>query len=94
MFLSFIPGLLFAGLTSASTSALRKTTDDTSSRHSCKYVPGDNAWPSAATWQGLNDTVGGRLITAHPIAEVCHIPTYSEAVCSALKETWNTGGLM
>jgi FAD/FMN-containing dehydrogenase len=33
--------------------------------------PGDPGWPSAATWEGLNDTVGGNLLRVQPLLRPC-----------------------
>src|SRR5258706_13129465 len=33
--------------------------------------PSDAAWPDAASWQALNDAVGGRLIKAHALFAPC-----------------------
>ncbi|KAH8682945.1 hypothetical protein BGZ60DRAFT_368557 [Tricladium varicosporioides] len=54
----------------------------------CHCFPGDSCWPSAAKWNALNTTVGGRLIATVPIGTPCHDPTYDAAACTALKEAW------
>ena len=61
----------------------------------CKYIPGDAAWPTLDTWNQLNDTVGGRLIATVPQAAVCHVGGYAtlkanEAACEALQPEWNS----
>ncbi|KAL4971900.1 hypothetical protein BDW66DRAFT_164609 [Aspergillus desertorum] len=56
---------------------------------SCHCLPGDSCWPSAAKWNALNSTVGGRLIATVPIGSVCHEPTYDAAACAQLQEDWN-----
>ncbi|EKD12923.1 FAD binding domain protein [Drepanopeziza brunnea f. sp. 'multigermtubi' MB_m1] len=56
----------------------------------CRYIPGDARWPSGAKWDKLNATVGGRLIATKPLASVCHDPIYNAAMCSTLKDEWDT----
>lgn len=41
---------------------------------SCRFLPGDQGWPSPQEWGELNKTIGGRLIAAVPLAAVCHTP--------------------
>jgi hypothetical protein len=48
---------------------------------SCRYLPGDVGWPTAAQWNNLNSTVGGRLVTTYPLGSPCHDPTYDAAMC-------------
>ncbi|KAL4757739.1 putative isoamyl alcohol oxidase [Aspergillus foveolatus] len=60
-----------------------------SSNTSCHCLPGDACWPSAAKWNALNSTVGGRLIATVPIGSVCHEPTYDAEACAQLQEDWN-----
>ncbi|KAL3430244.1 hypothetical protein BDV09DRAFT_178922 [Aspergillus tetrazonus] len=59
------------------------------SNASCHCLPGDACWPSAAKWNALNSTVGGRLIATVPIGSVCHEPTYDVEACAQLQEDWN-----
>ncbi|KAF7541241.1 hypothetical protein G7054_g685 [Neopestalotiopsis clavispora] len=54
----------------------------------CYAMPGDAAWPSAATWSQLNATVGGRLIATVPIGSPCHDPNYDAVACAALQDEW------
>ena len=61
----------------------------------CKYIPGDAAWPAQDIWNQLNDTVGGRLLATVPQAAVCHVGGYAtlrpnEAACEALRPEWNS----
>ncbi|KAI9048465.1 hypothetical protein LZ554_007300 [Drepanopeziza brunnea f. sp. 'monogermtubi'] len=56
----------------------------------CRYIPGDARWPSGEKWDKLNATVGGRLIATKPVASVCHDPIYNAAICSTLKDEWDT----
>ena len=39
---------------------------------SCKWVPGQEGWPSDADWAGLNQQVQGRLTKPTPPAAPCH----------------------
>ncbi|KAF2712960.1 FAD-binding domain-containing protein, partial [Pleomassaria siparia CBS 279.74] len=56
---------------------------------SCRYLPGDKAWPSTREWQHLNSTVSGRLIATVPLGSVCHDPTYDAEACESLYQTWS-----
>lgn len=58
----------------------------------CRSLPGDPGWPTAADWDGLNRTVGGRLIATIPEASVCHTEpyhNYNATACAALKPLWD-----
>ena len=58
---------------------------------SCRCFPSDPCWPSAAEWNALNETVGGRLIATVPLAAPCHdsaFGPYDEAACDALRDVW------
>jgi hypothetical protein len=44
-------------------------------------IPGDSGWPSTATFNTLNNTVGGRLTTPHPIGQVCYPGFLNNAEC-------------
>ncbi|KAK3307385.1 FAD binding domain-containing protein [Chaetomium strumarium] len=54
----------------------------------CRYLPGDALWPSAAEWQALNRSVGGRLIAGQPLAQVCYGSNRDEAACERLRSEW------
>ena len=56
----------------------------------CKPVPGGHAWPSAADWKSLNDTVGGRLIAPIPPGAVCQSSSasFNKESCAALVTTY------
>ncbi|KAI9651893.1 MAG: hypothetical protein M1831_007515 [Alyxoria varia] len=56
----------------------------------CRYLPGDEGWPSRTEWSKLNDTVGGKLIGTVPLGSPCHDPTYDAAQCAQLESTWPT----
>jgi putative intracellular protease/amidase len=62
--------------------------DSPNGSRECYYLPGDPQWPNAQKWQQLNDTVGGRLIGAKPLAEICHGPDYNPEACNELKPHW------
>lgn len=62
---------------------------------SCRTIPSDASWPSRATWNTLNQSIGGILIENIPIASVCHHtysgnenPAYNEDECKALRDVW------
>ena len=55
---------------------------------SCRYLPGDAHWPSPADWDGLNRTLGGRLIAGKPLAQACHGFTYNADACTDIREKW------
>jgi hypothetical protein len=62
----------------------------------CKYIPGDEGWPSQDVWSQLNQTVGGKLIATVPQASICHMDgfggtQYDETACKALQQTWDVG---
>ncbi|CBF84282.1 hypothetical protein AN2648.2 [Aspergillus nidulans FGSC A4] len=78
----WIAALLFGATATAAPAA-------SSSNTSCHCLPGDACWPSAAKWNALNSTVGGRLIATVPIGSVCHEPTYDAEACAQLQEDWN-----
>ncbi|KAK2002344.1 FAD binding domain-containing protein [Colletotrichum falcatum] len=58
----------------------------------CRCFPGDTCWPTAASWDAFNQTVGGRLIATVPIGAPCHdssFGAYDEAKCTALQNVWS-----
>ncbi|KAK1997957.1 FAD-binding domain-containing protein [Colletotrichum falcatum] len=59
----------------------------------CRYIPGDRGWPGPSRWNGLNATVGGRLLATNPLAHSCHDPTYSDDTCISLRQQWGRPGL-
>jgi hypothetical protein len=54
----------------------------------CRYLPGDEGWPSSKGWTQLNKTVSGRLIATVPGGYVCHDPKYDASACAALQQSW------
>jgi len=57
--------------------------------HMCRVLPGDAAWPDAATWSHFNSSIGGSLIATIPEAAPCHDPHFDEAACQTLKAEWD-----
>ncbi|ORY71963.1 putative FAD-dependent isoamyl alcohol oxidase [Pseudomassariella vexata] len=59
----------------------------------CRYIPGDDGYPTQSEWAQLNNTVGGRLIATIPQASVCHTAPsssdYNETACEALQAGWD-----
>ncbi|HEX3810227.1 MAG TPA: FAD-binding protein [Rhizomicrobium sp.] len=51
--------------------------------------PGDAAWPSAAQWQTLKDTVGGNLIDVHPLFAACEADAKSAACADVIANMRN-----
>ncbi|KAJ7092987.1 hypothetical protein B0H15DRAFT_1021003 [Mycena belliarum] len=60
---------------------------------SCKTIPGDESWPSAATWARLNDSIDGRLIRTIPLGQPCHGPAYNASQCAEIRMQWNSSAL-
>ncbi len=59
----------------------------------CKSFPGDVSWPTGPLWQGLNETLDGRLLSPRPPGGPCH-PGYSSGSgpsCAEVQEEWQTG---
>lgn len=52
--------------------------------------PGDAAWPSEASWDGLKQSVGGRLIKLRPAFESCEAAPAAAACSEALAQLKNT----
>jgi hypothetical protein len=59
---------------------------------SCKATPNSPTWPSPASWAGLNESTGGRLLQPAPPGAVCHPgqPTYDATACPAIQAGWST----
>ncbi|KAH3960901.1 hypothetical protein HBI56_213820 [Parastagonospora nodorum] len=53
-------------------------------------MPGDVSWPSFNEWDLLNQTVGGRLISAQPLAQPCYGTTRDAVACAKVQEEWIT----
>jgi FAD/FMN-containing dehydrogenase len=51
--------------------------------------PGDTAWPSAASWQKLKDTVGGNLIKVRSLFSECESDPKGAACLEVIKEIHN-----
>ncbi|KAI5460548.1 hypothetical protein BGZ63DRAFT_405016 [Mariannaea sp. PMI_226] len=58
---------------------------------SCKAFPGTPNWPSKHVWDGLNRSLGGRLLHPDPPAAACHSdwPEYNTSTCSKIKADWS-----
>lgn len=56
----------------------------------CKAYPGTTEWPSSASWQHLNKTLDGRLLSPTPPAAVCHFdqPSYNADQCLTVQKDW------
>ena len=76
------------GAVFSAVSVLAKT--DNSS--TCRYIPGDDGWPSQSDWAQLNKTVGGRLIAILPQAHGYHTPALNETARDALRAPWKWNG--
>lgn len=63
---------------------------------SCRYLPGDEGWPSENDWARLNTTVGGRLLVTDPVAHVCHrqgpFAAYDQVACEGLQTAFLDAG--
>ena len=82
--------LLAAAATATAKGPILTAAHELLSRSQCRCLPGDACWPSSATWNKLNATVGGRLVATVPIGSPCHDPTYDEAACTALQNEWTS----
>ena len=56
--------------------------------NTCRCFPGDACWPSLASWNSLNSSVGGRLIATVPLGSPCHDPNYNATECITLRDNW------
>ncbi|RFU78917.1 fad binding domain-containing [Trichoderma arundinaceum] len=72
----------------ADTTDTADTADTTAYKPSCRNLPGDSGWPSAAAWSALNSAVHGRLVATVPIGTPCHDPKYNKAACATLQANW------
>ncbi|KAL2161360.1 hypothetical protein VTH06DRAFT_8582 [Thermothelomyces fergusii] len=63
-----------------------------SSRPRCKAVPGSPGWPSPREWNGLNESIAGRLVRPTPPGAVCHLGQGADQSpeCAAVREQWST----
>ncbi|PYH91117.1 oxidoreductase [Aspergillus ellipticus CBS 707.79] len=63
------------------------------SRHSCKVLPGDAAWPAGSTWSIFDQLLGGSLIKPAPLAAYCYPdwPQYDADKCSDITTDWFDG---
>ncbi|QKX62345.1 uncharacterized protein TRUGW13939_09504 [Talaromyces rugulosus] len=82
MMLLCILAVLAASISPTLTAPAPETT------RTCRKLPGDSDWPSDASWDSLNRTVGGRLIKGVPVAQSCYGPQADEITCSTLQNNW------
>lgn len=85
---SILAALALATTTGRRAAAYPTGGDNTTITPSCKYLPGDEGWPSPDAWARLNETVGGRLVATVPLGAACHGDSYDEAECARLKDAW------
>ncbi|KAH6603962.1 fad-dependent isoamyl alcohol oxidase [Trichoderma cornu-damae] len=81
-----------AGVGNAALIIPRDILSSTAQTANCRVLPGDAAWPKASDWAQLNKTLNGHLITAVPMASVCHDAPYknfNNDLCSQIQATWN-----
>ncbi|KAH7128243.1 FAD/FMN-containing isoamyl alcohol oxidase-like protein MreA [Dendryphion nanum] len=63
-------------------------------RRECKYIPGDDNWPSEEEWEEFNDALEGALLKPKPLASACYNgPDYNAKRCEDLKRQWTTSAL-
>ncbi|KAJ0165266.1 putative FAD-linked oxidoreductase [Colletotrichum tanaceti] len=79
---------LTSAAAAAAATAPKQQQQQQQQQQQCHCLPGDKCWPSTASWDGLNATVGGRLVATKPIGSPCHDPTYDAAACAALQSSW------
>ncbi|PWY85073.1 FAD binding domain protein [Aspergillus heteromorphus CBS 117.55] len=62
-------------------------------RHSCKFMPGDAAWPAESTWDIFDQLLGGSLSKPVPLAAYCYPdwPQYDAEKCSEITTGWFSG---
>lgn len=94
----FLPFLqvLTSSAAAAVSSSTTVSTRASNQTHACRYIPGDEGWPSKIHWEQLNDTVGGRLIATVPVAHVCHqsgpFAAYDQTTCEDLATAFQDAG--
>jgi hypothetical protein len=60
----------------------------------CRFIPGDDEWPSDEDWAALNTTLGGALLRPKPLGSVCYFgPEYNAARCEQLRQGWTSSKL-
>ncbi|KAF2747859.1 FAD-binding domain-containing protein [Sporormia fimetaria CBS 119925] len=66
-------------------------TATTPEKQECRYIPGDEQWPSEEEWTRFNETLGGALLKPRPLAVVCYNgPQYNPTRCESLKRAWSS----
>ncbi|TGO47640.1 hypothetical protein BCON_0269g00060 [Botryotinia convoluta] len=59
----------------------------------CRCLPAHECWPTSATWEIFNQTLGGKLIATKPLASSCHLDEfeeYSEKDCESIQAAWSS----
>lgn len=53
----------------------------------CRYLPGDQGWPSSSEWSRFNASIDGALLKPEPAAAACYPgPGHDEERCRFLVE--------
>ncbi|KAL4913584.1 hypothetical protein BDW62DRAFT_220630 [Aspergillus aurantiobrunneus] len=55
----------------------------------CRCRPHQNCWPSPEEWNGLNNSVNGKLVAVRPVAAVCHDGGSQSEACQAVQSLWS-----
>lgn len=60
----------------------------------CRFIPGDDEWPSNEDWSAFNDTLSGALLRPKPLGSVCYAgPDYDAQRCAQLRQSWTNSKL-
>ncbi|KAK5998693.1 putative FAD-linked oxidoreductase [Cladobotryum mycophilum] len=51
----------------------------------CRCRPHEACWPTQETWQALNASINGNLVSVRPVAAPCHKPSYNKETCEAAR---------
>ncbi|KAF2404867.1 putative FAD binding domain protein [Trichodelitschia bisporula] len=57
---------------------------------SARCTSSQACWPPPHLWSALNTSLSGALITPHPPAAPCHLPTFPSADCTIAKANWTS----
>ncbi|OJJ47555.1 hypothetical protein ASPZODRAFT_15006 [Penicilliopsis zonata CBS 506.65] len=58
-------------------------------------TPGDECWPSTASWNTLNTTVNGKLLHNRPLAEPCYPgDNYDADACQYISDQWTNATIV
>lgn len=88
LFISTLIIVLFVFIPITTTAQHGSTLGHTANYTACRYLPGDDEWPTEEAWRTLNKTVRGNLIRAVPLAEPCYVPNLDSAACKQLQGAW------